>query len=169
MLVTNFLRRPKGPNFSSPPFFFVRQSSLIALDCTFRKDIPTEHHQQPQDTCKLRRPMQPKVGPPGPILVLEDQGQLGLVSAAAVVRGVQDLCPPIEAVVGLNWPMKHSRGRHQEATIRGQHQGQHLLHQGLWDDGSRATSNLSNLLLGKAIFNLWCRLFFVRRTHYCTN
>ena len=47
--------------------------------------------------------MQPKVGPPGPILVLEDLGQLGLVSAAvAVVRGVQDLCPPIEAVVGLN-------------------------------------------------------------------
>ena len=45
--------------------------------------------------------MQPKVGPPGPILVLEDLGQLGLVSAA-VVRGVQDLCPPIEAVVGLN-------------------------------------------------------------------
>ena len=45
--------------------------------------------------------MQPKVGPPGPILVLEDLGQLGLVSAAAV-RGVQDLCPPIEAVVGLN-------------------------------------------------------------------
>ena len=51
--------------------------------------------------------MQPKVGPPGPILVLEDLGQLGLVSAAAaavaaVVRGVQDLCHPIEAVVGLN-------------------------------------------------------------------
>ena len=49
--------------------------------------------------------MQPKVGPPGPILVLEDLGQLGLVSVAAVavaVRGVQDLCHPIEAVVGLN-------------------------------------------------------------------
>ena len=49
--------------------------------------------------------MQPKVGPPGPILVLEDLGQLGLVSApaaAVVVRGVQDLCHPIEAVVGLN-------------------------------------------------------------------
>ena len=47
--------------------------------------------------------MQPKVGPPGPILVLEDLGQLGLVlAAAAVVRGVQDLCHPIEAVVGLN-------------------------------------------------------------------
>ena len=102
MLVTNFLGRPKGPKTFLPHhFFFVRQSSLIALDCTFRKDIPTEHHQQPQDTCKLRRPMQPKVGPPGPILVLEDLGQLGLVSAA-VVRGVQDLCPPIEAVVGLN-------------------------------------------------------------------
>ena len=48
--------------------------------------------------------MQPKVGPPGPILVLEDLGQLGLVSAAAVavLRGVQVLCHPIEAVVGLN-------------------------------------------------------------------
>ena len=52
--------------------------------------------------------MQPKVGPPGLILVLEDLGQLGLVSApaaaaaAVVVRGVQDLCHPIEAVVGLN-------------------------------------------------------------------
>ena len=49
--------------------------------------------------------MQPKVGPPGLILVLEDLGQLGLVpvaAAAAVVRGVQDLCHPIEAVVGLN-------------------------------------------------------------------
>ena len=48
--------------------------------------------------------MQPKVGPPGPILVLEDLGQLGLVppAAAAVVRGVQDLCHPIEAEVGLN-------------------------------------------------------------------
>ena len=46
--------------------------------------------------------MQPKVGPPGPILVLEDLDQLGLARPAVVVRGVQDLCRQIEVVVGLN-------------------------------------------------------------------
>ena len=67
-----FFSGPKGPKTFPTTFspFFFRESSLIALDCTFRKDIPIERHQQPQDTCKLRRPMQPKVGPPGPILVL---------------------------------------------------------------------------------------------------